>query len=182
MLLCWQLESFQMNSVLILDSFELLLHKFQTWPESIESKYFLFAWTAYVDALLMASDKMIYSTENNSLNVVLKYTFRKVLWSLKFTSLKTKWLYMHVERKSAQLLLENEHGFWIDGSKWRKLFFFWNELGIFYFVTVKHKKDCFTNCIGSSLFILQLQADVENSIKCFNKKINLIFLWFAVMS
>lgn len=30
---------------------------------------------------------------------------------------------MHVERKSAQLLLGNEHGFWIDGSKWRKLFF-----------------------------------------------------------
>lgn len=29
---------------------------------------------------------------------------------------------MHVERESTQLLLENEHGFWTNRSKWRKLF------------------------------------------------------------
>lgn len=30
---------------------------------------------------------------------------------------------MHVERESTQLLLENEHGFWTNRSKWRKFFF-----------------------------------------------------------
>lgn len=45
---------------------------------------------------------------------------------------------MHVERESTQLLLENEHGFWTNRSKWRKLFFSETKSSLFqnqYFVT-----------------------------------------------